>query len=126
VITPAEARLLANTIYAELWCKSGRCGPIQDALRSLADQLDASDKGRSTTDAKKKSNKNKLYFVHRGSSCGYDEYDSAVVCANSASNAIEIVYANCSESSWPRNKKDYAELIKSTKPGMIVGSFNAG
>ena len=89
-----------------------------------------------------------LYLLTQTVNCGYDTYDSCVVCAESAEEAK--TYHPNSQDRWINNKWIYpdtlspewgngswaifecvtATLIGSavagTKPGVVIASFNAG
>ena len=83
-----------------------------------------------------------LYLIYRKGSVDYDEYDSAVVCAKSAEDAITIhpdVQGNpvtnepdedMVYSSWVFKKDvavDYLGIAsKELDRGVIIASFNAG
>lgn len=66
-----------------------------------------------------------LYLLKRTDYYGYDEYDSLIVAATSQSKAkkIEVKF-------WTSPENISAEFIGTagtkTKPGIILGSFNAG
>lgn len=78
----------------------------------------------------------KLFLLTRPDSCGYDEYNSAVVAAISAKRAAKTNPDGFttedvdSFGTWAPRSKVKVEYIgvarKGTKEGVICASFNAG
>ena len=86
----------------------------------------------------------KLFRISQGVNNDYDTYDSAVVCAESAEQARDIhpgryvehpidweKAANERYSAWCWHRdevcvEEVGEAAPSTKPGVVVASFNAG
>lgn len=71
----------------------------------------------------------KLFKVE-AASCDYDEYDSFVVWANDGQQAVALAVALAQkETGYASNFKEGAtatEILKPKKPGVVLGSFNAG
>jgi hypothetical protein len=74
----------------------------------------------------------KLFLLTRPDSCGYDEYDSAVVAAVSRQAAAKTNPSGSTEDggSWVPLSKVKVEYLgaarRGTKAGVICASFNAG
>jgi hypothetical protein len=79
-----------------------------------------------------------LYLLTQDENNGYDTFDSVVVCAESAVQAMEMTPDTSHpwgrdgfDSSWANHKEkvNYTYLgvaCPSLKPGIILASFNAG
>lgn len=74
----------------------------------------------------------KIYKITRTDEVGYDDYDSAIVAADSKDVAIRITpgWVN-SYGGWPDNLElisvEYiGKAKKGTKTGVILASYNAG
>ena len=77
----------------------------------------------------------KVFHIERNGGCGYDEYDSAVIVADTPEQALERLKEehrdpNCNV--WYHPWGDYDVTITEvdpstyTKPTIIIESFNAG
>lgn len=79
-----------------------------------------------------------LYLISRNEAIGYDEYDSAIVAAESPEDAITIhpdrqkaSVPQAGDHSWAYNVKNIevtliGQATPKTKRGVILASFNAG
>lgn len=66
----------------------------------------------------------KLYLITQQVDCGYDTYDSAVVCAD---NPDEAKLMHPQEVDPKDVKVEYIGIAnRSSKKGVILASFNAG
>ena len=78
----------------------------------------------------------KLFLLEQNDNCGYDTYDSCVVCAENEELAKKISPCGLNDNftgygSWansPENVKAIyiGEAADSVKPGLVISSFNAG
>jgi len=70
----------------------------------------------------------KVYLVERVDGCGWDEYDSAVVVAESVEDAIALVLEdNELGNSFRRSGADNIGVLEvELTRGKVLGSFNAG
>jgi hypothetical protein len=62
-----------------------------------------------------------IYKVYRTDNVDYDEYDSAVVVAESEAQARELVPFAANDTEIVK-----VEIVDNTVPGVVVASFNAG
>lgn len=71
--------------------------------------------------------KMKTYFVTRNDEADLDEYDSAVVVAESPKAAVELIKAKHGKvwSHWGNFDVSVTEIVPD-KPKIILESFNAG
>jgi uracil DNA glycosylase len=75
----------------------------------------------------------KLFLIEQNENCGYDTFDSAVVCAKTAKEAKQINPSEgsiFSEHEWTDPKNVKVTLIGRATPGVKAGvvcaSFHAG
>ena len=78
-----------------------------------------------------------LYKISQDENDGYDNYDSAVVAAESEEEAIKIhpgsgrLYPDWDSENWVNDLdlvsvKLIGTAVEGTKPGVILASYNAG
>ena len=68
----------------------------------------------------------KIYHVNRNDGVGYDEYDSAVVIAESPEQAIELLKKeHTAWDLWGKYDVTITEVI-ADMPRIVIESFNAG
>ncbi len=67
----------------------------------------------------------KLFKV-QAASCDYDEYDAFVVWATDELHAIALAQKETGYASNFKEGATAAEIAKPKKPGVVLGSFNAG
>lgn len=70
----------------------------------------------------------KLWYLERTDGVGWDDYDSMVIRAATRTGAIDISFES---GGWGAHNAGYddidcTELLQDGKPGVIIGSFNAG
>lgn len=77
----------------------------------------------------------KIYLIRRNERIDYDEFDAIVVIAKDRKSALQITpYPNEEDDNsmwaWAKPDKLTAEFIgyakAGSKPGLVLGSFNAG
>lgn len=68
----------------------------------------------------------KLWKIEVTGAVGYDEYDSAVVAAETEEQALAIKPSEYSTWPGPVEIAYIGEAKEGTEPGVIVASFNAG
>lgn len=69
----------------------------------------------------------KIWILTRVGSVPYDQYDGFVVAAESAIEARQIAHEKDPNGAWQSARfSTTRELRIPTKPGVILGSFNAG
>jgi len=80
----------------------------------------------------------KIYLVSRTDGVDYDEYDALVIRAKNPKHALDIASGldeHMSEPGWPwyvysgmgnRAALTVSEVTSDGKPGVILGSYNAG
>lgn len=68
----------------------------------------------------------KLWKVECTGSVGYDEYDSAVIAAETEADALAVAPGPYSKWRGPVKATHIGEAKDGTELGVIVASFNAG
>ena len=71
----------------------------------------------------------KLWVLSRRDHCGYDEYDGFVVIAETETVARAFAASNAADEgggTWLSDEHSSCTETTLGKPGMILGSFNAG
>ena len=69
-----------------------------------------------------------IYLIKRNDSVGWDEYDSAIVIAESPEQALTIAKSIYGTSYW-NGWKDWdvsVTLVDTSKARILLGSYNAG
>ena len=69
-----------------------------------------------------------IYLIKRNDDVGYDEYDSAVVIAESPERALKIaksIYGVLQWNGW-KNWDVSVALVDTNKDGLLLSSYNAG
>lgn len=70
----------------------------------------------------------KLWKIERTDHVGYDEYDSAIVRADNAEQALTLLVEDLNAPEFRQNPKNFTitELTASGTYGVVIASFNAG
>ena len=74
----------------------------------------------------------KIFYIERNDRYDYDEYDSAVVIAETADKAVELLKQEHGYNSgslhqeWGHYDVSVTELVPDGEPRIIIESFNAG
>lgn len=74
----------------------------------------------------------KLFLLEQSHKTGYDTYDSAVVTAKNAEEAVRISCEKLSYGrAWPKEPEHVkatliGTAVKGSAPGIVCSSFNAG
>lgn len=71
----------------------------------------------------------KIFYIERNDRYDYDEYDSAVVVANSPEEAVGLLkkeHEDDHETAWGNWDVEVVEIVPEGEPWIVIESFNGG